>query len=1040
PAAPPAGQVSAELPHDLVAALRELGRTESASLFMVLHAALATLLSRLGAGDDIPIGTPASGRADPVLDDLVGFFVNTVVLRTDLSGAPTFTELLRRVRESDLAAFEHANLPFQQVVEAVNPARAQGRNPLFQVMLGYLRRPAGRGTVLGLPVGEAPAVAADPKVDLNVTFVDGEPFEVILEYDAGRFRPATARRLVDRLLVLLGEVADRPDRPVGEARVLAGHDRADLARWQDGGPPRTGGQPWYERFSAQARLTPDADACVFAGETMSYAELDAASDAFAARLGGLGPEDLVGIALPRSAALLVAVLGVAKAGAAYLPLDPAFPAERLRFMVADARPVAIVVDERTRELFPEGITPSGVPASFVPPPRDPRSAAYVIYTSGSTGRPKGVVVTQRDLECFLAALPVAGPGERLLAVTTLSFDISVLELMGPLTAGGCVVLASDAEVRDPHMLAGLLRRERVSVMQATPSLWSTLPPEAELRGVRVLAGGEALPPSLARDLSARAVSVTNLYGPTEVTVWATAAAVRGDEPPTLGRPLPGTTAYVLDTALRPAPPGVAGELYLGGAQVTRGYLRRPGLTASRFVADPFTGGRMYRTGDLARWNGGGELEFLGRADHQVKVRGHRVEPGEIEAVAATCPGVSQVAVVARQDRLVAYVTAPAPALRDHLAGRLPSWMVPSAVVVLDELPLTPNGKVDRAALPEADLAQTAGGAEPRTRTEAAVCAVLGEVLGTGPVGVDDDFFALGGHSLLLVRLAAALRARLGADLPVGDLFAAPTAAALARRISGGVPVADAMAELLSLRPGDGTRTPLFCFPPAGGLSWPFAPLKRYLPDGVPLYGLQSPRLSRDSGLPATMDDLAAEYAGLIAGVAPEGPLALLGWSFGGAVAHKVAVRLAAQGRDIRLLGMLDTPVEVSGGAADVAALLAEMGYRVPDARMSAADAVAFLRSMGDGVAALEDEQIERVVESYLAGDRMMARARYDVYPGDVLFVDATVPEQGFTGAASKRWRPYVAGELRVAEIGCRHSELLDAGTLEILGPLLARLM
>ncbi|MFG1944007.1 non-ribosomal peptide synthase/polyketide synthase [Nonomuraea sp. NPDC048826] len=1040
----PAGQVTATLPAELAGALRELGRAESASMFMVLHAALAALLSRLGAGADLPIGTPASGRGDPALHDLVGFFVNTVVLRTDLSGSPTFAELLRRVRETDLAAFEHAGLPFQQVVEAVNPARAHGRNPLFQVMLGYLHRPGGRGTVLGLPVGEAPAVAADPKVDLNVTFVDGDPFEVILEYDADRFGAETARRLVDRLLVLLGEVAARPDQPVEAVDVLSERDRADLASWQDGGPAPGGETSWHARFSAHARRTPDADACVSDGRTMSYAELDAASDAFAARLAGLGPEDLVGIALPRSAELLVAVLAVAKAGAAYLPLDPAFPADRLRFMVADARPAAIVVDDRTRDLFPATLTIDGPATTPASAPLDveawdPRTVAYVIYTSGSTGRPKGVVVTRGDLECFLGALPVTGPGDRLLAVTTLSFDISVLELMGPLRTGGCVVIASDEQVRDPGLLAALMREQRITVMQATPSLWSALPRDAGLGGVRVLAGGEALPAELAGSLSGRAASVTNLYGPTEVTVWATAATVRGGARPAIGRPLPGTTAYVLDRALRPVPPGVAGELYLGGAQVARGYLRRPGLTAARFVADPFTGGRMYRTGDRARWGDGGELEFLGRADHQVKVRGFRVEPGEIEAVAATCPGVSQVVVAARGERLVAYVTAPAPGLRDHLAERLPSWMVPASVVVLDELPLTPNGKVDRAALPGVDFGRMAGAAAPRTRAEAAVCAVMAGVLGVERVGVNDDFFALGGHSLLLVRLAAALRAELGVELPVADLFAAPTAAALAGRITGGSTGGAAMAELLVLRRG-GARPPLFCFPPAGGLSWQFAALKRHLPEDVPLYGLQAPRLSRGTGLPETMDELAEEYARLIARTAPEGPVALLGWSFGGAVAHKTAVLLAAEGREIGLLGMLDTPLEAPAGTGDVAGLLAEMGYRVPDGHLSVADAVAFLRGLDDAVAVLEDAQIERVVQNYLDSDRMMAEAAYAVFPGDVLFVDATVPEPGFTGVASDRWRPHVAGELRAVAVECRHSELLDARALEIVGPLLARLM
>uniref|UniRef100_UPI001C5E6209 non-ribosomal peptide synthetase n=1 Tax=Nonomuraea guangzhouensis TaxID=1291555 RepID=UPI001C5E6209 len=492
-----AGQVSAPLSPELIDPLRELGRGESASLFMVLHAALATLLHRLGAGTDVPIGSPTSGRADAVLNDLVGFFVNTVVLRADLSGSPSFTELLRRVRETDLAAFEHANVPFQQVVEVVNPVREPGRNPLFQVMIGFLHRQTGHDTALGLPTGDPPSYLSDPKVDLNFTFVDAgprRPVDITLEYDAARFHDGTAQRLLDRLIVLLGELAVRPEQPVGRVPVLAAADLDDLSRWRSGGPVEPDDLPWDVRFSARAKAAPDADACVSGGRTMSYAELDAASSAFAAKLAdlGAGPESLVGLALPRSADLLVAVLGVAKAGAAYLPLDPAFPAERLRFMIDDARPAVVVADGRSRELFsamPDGTaliafddTRGRLRHAAPRDPdrralRDPDSAAYVIYTSGSTGRPKGVVVTHRDLETFLAAVADAvpiGDSDRLLAVTTLSFDISVLELMAPLRAGGCVVMATEEQVRDPRLLAALAAAERVTVMQATPSLWSAL--------------------------------------------------------------------------------------------------------------------------------------------------------------------------------------------------------------------------------------------------------------------------------------------------------------------------------------------------------------------------------------------------------------------------------------------------------------------------------------------------------------------------------------------------------------------------------------
>ncbi|MEV5412193.1 non-ribosomal peptide synthase/polyketide synthase [Thermopolyspora sp. NPDC052614] len=1140
-----AGQVDLQLPPELIDPLRRLAQAESASLFMALHAALATLLSRLGAGTDVPIGAPASGRADAALADLVGFFVNTVVLRTDLSGSPSFTELLQRVRENDLAAFEHATLPFQQVVEAVNPARAQGRNPLFQVMLGFLQRPGGRDTLLGLPVGEAPSFPADAKVDLNFTFVDagpGEPVALNLEYDTDRFDHGTARRLTDRLAVLLGEITLHPERRVDEFTPLSAQDLDDLARWQSGGPLHADGTPWHIRFSEWARRTPDADACVFDGRTLSYAALDAAATEFAARLTrlGAGPGDLVGLALPRSAGLLIAVLGVAKSGAAYLPLDPDFPPERLRFMVADAHPEVIVVEYRTRDLFrdhatqarlidlsrpgtglgaapdfdtddmrygaaeltrpladtaakagvstrdstnteagkdagmPTGIAPATEPRKVADTTRhEPDAPAYVIYTSGSTGRPKGVVVARHELETFLSAVQTAAPiGEhdRLLAVTTLSFDISVLELMAPLRAGGCVILASERQVRDPWQLAHLIQAERATVMQATPSLWAALleSTDADLSDVRALVGGEALPLTLARDLAARARSVTNLYGPTEVTVWATAATIDPalTAQPSIGRPFPGTTAYVLDEKLRPTPPGVPGELYLGGAQVTQGYLDRPGLTASRFLPNPFAtagqGTRMYRTGDLARWRAEGTLEFLGRADHQVKVRGFRIEPGEIETVAEAHPEIARAVVVVRRDErgdghILGYVTttngeATVPAsLAPHLAERLPAYMIPAAVTALEALPLTPNGKVDRATLPDVEFGGMTGRAEPRTRTEAAVCAVMAQVLGLDTVGVDDDFFALGGHSLLLVRLAALLRRELGAALSIADLFTTPTPAAVARRLTEEAPSAEvAMATLLPLRTG-GDRPPLFCFAPASGLGWQFAGLKRHLPDDIPLYALQSPRLSRTENLPTTMADLAAEYADLIDQVAPDGPVTLLGWSFGGAVAHMTAVRLAAEGREVPFLGMLDTRAEFPerapgewDGPAALVALLTEMGYRVPDDSrdsrdtLSLADAVTIVRDGGGAVAGLDDAQIARVVENYLASDHMMEHAEYAVFPGDALVVDAAVPEQGFTGTASDQWRDHIAGTLHVHAIDCAHSELLDVRTLETLGPLLAR--
>jgi thioesterase domain-containing protein/acyl carrier protein len=691
----------------------------------------------------------------------------------------------------------------------------------------------------------------------------------------------------------------------------------------------------------------------------------------------------------------------------------------------------------------------------------------VIYTSGSTGRPKGVVVTHANLAHFLAAahrtLPLT-PEDRLLAVTTLSFDIAVLELMLPLSHGACVVLASAEQVRDPRLLADALRTDpitgAVTAMQATPSLWTALLDAADpdLSRVTALVGGEALPARLATALGRRAAGLTNMYGPTEVTVWATSADV-GREPG-IGRPMAGTTAHVLDATLRPVPPGVVGELYLGGPQVARGYLGRPGLSASRFVADPHRdGARMYRTGDLARWTPDGCLEYLGRSDHQVKVRGFRIELAEIETVLESVPGVRRAAAAVHGNRIVAYLAADQEveaAAREAAAERLPGYMVPSVVTVLDALPLTPNGKIDRAALPAPGAATR--GTAPASELERRLCDVFAEVLGVEGIGRDDDFFVLGGHSLLLVTLATVLRRDLDVDVPVAELMATPTVAALARRIAGAgrgeAGGAGGLAPVLVLDEGAG-RPPLFAVHPASGLGWQFAGLKPHLPAGVPLYALQSPRLQDPDTAPATLAETVRRYADEVERLAPDGPVQLVGWSFGGAVAHQVAVELGARGRRIALLAMLDTHLPDThlpdgkreldrwDGAAAIEALLVELGLPVPAERagtMTVADAVAVVRAGGGTIAALDDEQIARVVQAYLAADHMMERAELTTAGCDVLFVDATVPEHGFTGTASRRWRALVAGEFEVVQVDRAHSQLLDPRAISEWFPPISRVL
>ncbi|MGW2595841.1 amino acid adenylation domain-containing protein, partial [Streptomyces sp. NPDC001515] len=803
------------LPARTHARLARLALDEGVTLFTVIQAALAVTLHRLGAGTDIPIGTVDAGRGDEALDDLVGFFVNTLVLRTDLSGDPTFRELLARAQETALTAREHQDVPFEKLVEVLAPTRSLARHPLFQVMLmlqntgeAALRLPGVDAEAL--PVGDS-AAKFDLEFTLGETFAaDGTPAGLhgTLIAAADLFDADTARTLTRHFTRAAELLADAPRTRVGDVPLL---DDTELHRvlhtWNDTAadvPAAT----LPDLFEAQAARTPDATALVDGATTWTYAELDARADELAHQIAdhGVGPETVVAVLMERGADLVAALLAVTKAGGAYLPLDPDYPHDRIAYMLNDARPVCVL----TTAAHTAAAALTGTPVVTVDAPTTaesprtgrlpgraallPRHPAYVIHTSGSTGRPKGVVVDHHALVHHLHAVAAHAPlttDDRLVAVTTVSFDIAALELFLPLVNGAAVVLADRDTVRDPHALLDLLRTSGATALQAVPSLWRALldtgtPPAS----VRALVGGEALPGALAARLHALGIPAVNLYGPTEATVWATAARIT-EGPVVIGRPFANTRAYVLDERLRPVAPGTTGELYLAGDQLARGYLGRPALTAERFVAHPYEPGRrMYRTGDLARQRPDGVLTCLGRTDGQVKIRGFRIETGEIEAALERHPHVARAAVVVREDtpgdpRLVAYTTPTHPqettdaaALRAHLAASLPGHMVPAAILVLDALPLTANGKLDRNALP-APTHTTTPGRAPAGPREALLCGVFADVLGLEHVGPDDDFFALGGHSLLAVALMGRARAALGTDLTVRALFHTPTPAGLA---------------------------------------------------------------------------------------------------------------------------------------------------------------------------------------------------------------------------------------------------------------------
>ncbi|MFH8568035.1 amino acid adenylation domain-containing protein [Streptomyces sp. NPDC017993] len=844
------GLVPFEMSPRTHAALLRVARAHGVTSFMVLHAALAALLTRLGAGEDVPIGGSVFGRTDEALDELVGFFINSLVLRVNTGGEPTFGELLERTRRTDIDAFAHQDLPFERLVEALNPSRSTDRHPLFQVKLVLQNLARAEAEFPGLTAEFRQHDPDMAKFDLLFSVAErfdesGEPAGITAAagYSADLFDRATVESLTARFVRLLEAALARPELPFTQLELLADDERHELlvARNDTGRCLRgTPGRTLPQLFEEQAARTPQAPAVASDAGELTYEELDARANQLARLLlaRGAGSGTLVALAVPRSADAVVAMLATGKAGAAYLPLDPDQPGDRVAVLLKDARPALLLTSAAALAEAPHlaagateflvldgedtvaalaGQARDGLTDSERATPVSPADAAYVVYTSGSTGTPKGVVVEQRALVDYVTRCVASYPGlaRRTLLHSPLSFDLGLTGLYGTLLAGGCLYAADlDENLRVPGGL---------TFIKVTPShlpILESLPEACSPTG-QLVVGGEALHGEQLAAWRARhpRTEVVNHYGPTETTVGCLDHQVpAGSElppgPVPLGRPMHNTRCYVLDAGLRPVPDGVAGELYVAGTGVARGYLGRPAVTAERFVADPYgpAGTRMYRTGDRVRWTRAGALEYLGRTDHQVKVRGYRIEPGEIETLLLAVPGVRQAVCLVREDRpgdkrLIAYVGAEATALgsealRTHVASALPEYMVPSAVVVLDRLPLTANGKIDRAALPDPEFAAGPPARAPRTPEEEILCGQFADILGLDRVGVDDDFFALGGHSLLAMRLLSRIASTFGARIGIKALFDAPTVAGIADRLGS----------------ADDTRPPLLPADREGGAS------------------------------------------------------------------------------------------------------------------------------------------------------------------------------------------------------------------------------
>jgi amino acid adenylation domain-containing protein len=813
-------QVTCPLPGEMITRLEQVSRASRCTMFMTWLAAFQLLLARHTGEYDVCVGSPIAGREQADVEPLIGLFANTLALRGDLTGDPTFRGLMLRTRAVALEAYIHQDVPFELLLNELDVERDLSRTPLFQAMFAMFGAEDTGLWITGTESGPFDAGFRQAKIDLTgEIFLGGKHPRAVFTYNSDLYDEATIVRLSQRYITLLEEIAAGPDTRLSDLAVISAAERFQLLhRWNATAQPARPVTSVGEMFAAQAGRTPDAPAATCQGRSVSYAELNTEVDMLAHRLRqeGIGPGTVVAVCLERSLDMLTSLLAVLRAGCAYLPLDPGYPARRLEFMMADAAALALLTQRRLLPRLPAHAArvilvddeDAGQAGEADPDPAPPAAAedlAYVIYTSGSTGRPKGVQVTHRALANLLHGMRgVLGPepAGTWLAITSLSFDISALELFLPIVTGGRVVIATENAAADGAALRSAIEEQSVTHLQATPSGWQMLL-DAGFRtpALTALAGGEPLPLPLARELRPRVRRLWNVYGPTETTIWSASWEVPETiEAVLIGGPIANTQIHLLDDRLRLVPTGTPGELYIGGAGLARGYLRRPGLTAARFVPDPFgpPGSRLYRTGDLARRRPQGEIEFLARVDNQIKLRGHRIELGEIEASLLAHPLVAQAAAAMRTDgrdpHLVGYVVIapgdPAPPddaelarrLGRHCAASLPAYMVPGVFVRLGRLPLTPNGKLDRAALPVPDRVAPEPAA-PLQGLAAEVADIWREVLRVDRIGLDDDLFDLGGHSLTITRIAARIQARLQVDVPLEAFYDTPTVAGIVAAIA-----------------------------------------------------------------------------------------------------------------------------------------------------------------------------------------------------------------------------------------------------------------
>ena len=942
------GQHSFELPKSLVTRLKTLSQTAGVTLHMTLLAAFKTLLSRYSGQTDIAIGVPVAGRNRSELENLIGFFVNTLVNRTDMSGEPTFLEVLSRVRESSLSAYDHQDLPFERLVEELRPERLLGRSPLVQVLFQLLNFSEGGLALRDLEVSLLPSPRQRVRFDLELHLWQ-KPKNLCgtLVYSKDLFDPSTIDRMSQHFVTLLEGIVSVPDQRIRELPLLTAAERHQLlVEWNDTNVEYPRDKCVHQLFEEQVERTPDSIAVVFQEQELTYRQLNERANQLAHQLIGMGvgPETLVGLCLERSAQLVIGILGIMKAGGAYVPLDADLPKQRLEFMMRDSMVKFLVTQHQLKGRIPlEGIPvvciDRELPILQVDKRENPsihvcaENLAYVMYTSGSTGQPKGVAIRHTSIArlVFGNNYTSFGPDRVFLQLATPSFDASTFELWGPLLHGAKLVVAQ-VGLPDFRKLADLLQRNRVTTLWLTATLFNQLvdhTPQA-LAGVKeILSGGEALSVPHIRKAQAALgpdVQFINGYGPTESTTFATCyripsnIALDCDSIP-IGRPIANTQVYVLDAQRQLVPIGVPGELYIGGAGLARGYWNRPELTTEKFVLNPFSKDdqeRLYRTGDLCRWRADGNLEFLGRLDDQIKLRGFRIEPGEIESVLNEHSDITQATVILRKDRtgderLVAYYvpkegkSLDSFVLRIHLRDKLPDYMIPAAFVELEAIPLTPSGKIDRQALPTPDDSRPQLETKyvaPSTPIEKQLASIWADVLGIENIGIHDNFFALGGHSLMAVRLFTRIESTFARRIPLAMLFQHGTVHHLAGLLAESRPETDPV-SLVKIKPkGEGRA--VYLMPSINGELLFSKSMIEEMGIHFPVFGLQ-PALSpknlehfRDFRTMATL------YVSALRAFQPNGPYALVGFSFGGFLAYEVAYQLREMGETVDLLAVIDT--------------------------------------------------------------------------------------------------------------------------------------